>query len=309
MIDLTSFRSEHPEFCPEDRLRVPGLGPRTGTSPIEVGGWEGAYKELQAVDPWRDPPPVRKLMQEFGAEAFGHYLSFRLDPDHWGLHLQGAPIVGFAKEVLRVLSLAFLELEERVPVEKAREVAFEMAYEIVISHLSLHASLDAFAARSEVEDGKAYYAPYQQGPYLESLREMTGPDGYNWEEVLANLVSLNAFLNASRTVEFGARVDSYFRDEEKFRWNGYLMSGLLTSEMTYILRPLPASHKNFTEFLRRAGEVGPYAHMAILYHLNTEAFNAGVRRLANVLLAGKEVEEAEKALLTPVNPPVYLSVG
>ncbi|MDX1534862.1 MAG: hypothetical protein R3291_04510, partial [Thermoplasmata archaeon] len=104
------------------------------------------------------------------------------------------------------------------------------------------------------------------------------------------------------------KVDSHFNDEEKFRWNGFLMSGMLTSELTYVMRPFPASHKNFTEFLRRRGEVGPYAHMAIQYDLNTEAFHAGLRRLAQLLLGGKKVDEAEKALLAPTHPPVYLSV-
>ncbi|MFQ5552621.1 MAG: hypothetical protein ACE5EW_02760 [Thermoplasmata archaeon] len=308
MIDFPSFRDEHPEFCPEDRLRVPGLGAPSQGKIQKVNDWEEAYEAVTTGDPWDDPLVVRKRMQEFGAEAFGHYLSFRLDPDGWGLYLRGAPLVGLAKEVLRVLSLGFLELEERVPQEKAREVAFNMAYDIAFNHLSLHASVDAFAAHHEVEDGAVYYAAYQEGPYAASLKEMTGPDGYNWEEVLANVVSLRSFLNASQTVEFGGRVDSFFSDEEKFRWNGYLMSGMLTSELTYVMRPFPTSHKNFTEFLRRRGEVGPYAHMAIQYDLDTEAFHAGVRRLAALLLPEGDVAEAEKQLLTPVNPPVYLSV-
>lgn len=307
MIDFRSFRDEHPELCPQDRLRVPGLGAQPAAGTAELGGWEDAYKGLTGGDPWGDPTPVRPLMQESGAEAFGYYLSFRLDPDHWGLHVQGPPIVGFAREVVRVLGLAFPDLKERVPEEKAQEVAFSMAYDIVVNHLSLHTSLDAFAARYELEDGDPYYAAYQEGPYQDSLRDMTGPDGYNWEEVLANLVSLRSFLNASQTVEFGARVDSYFNDEEKYRWNGFLMSGMLTSELTYVMRPYPASHKNFTEFLRRRGEVGPYAQMGIQYGLNTEAFHAGLQRLAALLLQGRKVQEPEKELLTPVNPPVYLT--
>ncbi|MFQ5907870.1 MAG: hypothetical protein ACE5JE_03450 [Thermoplasmata archaeon] len=307
MIDFRSFREEHPELCPEDRLRIPGLGTQRTTEKAEVGDWEEAYKGVTRDDPWGDPPPVRKLMQASGAEAFGYYLSFRLDPENWGIYMQGPPLVGLAREVVRVLDLGFPDLKERVPEEKAREVAFSMAYDIALNHLSLHASLDAFAARYEVEDGDAYYAPYQEGPYGDSLTDMTGPDGYNWEEVLANLVSLRSFLNASQTVEFGARVDSYFNDEEKYRWNGFLMSGMLTSELTYVMRPYPASHKNFTEFLRRRGEVGPYAHMAIQYDLNTEAFHAGLQRLAALLLRGREVQEPEKGLLAPVNPPVYLT--
>ncbi|MEE8198464.1 MAG: hypothetical protein V3R48_01995 [Thermoplasmata archaeon] len=309
MIDLPSFRDEHPDLCPENRIRVPGLGGSSLEESREVKDWEDAYTGVIEAGSWDDPPPVRKRMQEAGAEAFGYYRSFRLDPEEWGLYLNGPPMVGFAKEVLRVLSMSFLELEKRVPEEKAREVAFRMAYDVTFNHLSLHASMDAFAAQQEVEDDMTYYATYQEGPYAASLKDMTGPDGYNWEEVLANVVSLRSFLNPTMTVEFGDRVESYFNDEEKFRWNGFLMSGLLTSELTYVMRPFPASHKNFTEFLRRAGEVGPYAHMAILYHLNTEAFNAGLRRLASVLLGGKEVDGAETTLLTPVNPPVHLSVG
>ncbi|MFQ6012133.1 MAG: hypothetical protein ACE5LS_00595 [Thermoplasmata archaeon] len=306
MIDFESFRSQHPELCPEDRLRIPGLGTRTDADVIEVGGWEEAYKGLGEDDPWEDPPSVRKLMQEFGAEAFGHYLSFRLSPDRWGIYLRGPPILGLAKEVLRVLSLGFTEFEEKVPPESAREVAFSMAYDVAVNHLSFHAAVDAFAARHEVEEGVAYYTPYQEGPYVASLKDLTGPDGYNWEEVLANVISLRSFLNPTLTVAFGVPADSHLTEEEKYRWNGFLMSGGLTSELTYVMRPFPASHKNFTEFLRRRGEVGPYAHMAIQYDLNTEAFHVGLRRIAALLL-GRDVEGAEKDLLDPVDAPVYLS--
>lgn len=309
MVDLQSFRDKHPELCPADRLRVPGLNQRAEAEAAEVGGWEEAYKEVMVGNPWEEPPTVRKLMEAFGAEAFGYYLSFRLDPERWGLHLRGKAIVGFAREVLRVLSLGFLELEGRVPQEVARQVAFGMAYDVAFNHLAFHAGVDAFSATQEVADDEAYYAPYQEGPYAASLAEMTGPDGYNWEEVLANVVSLRSFLNPGMTVEFGQRAEGHFTDEEKFRWNGFLMSGSLTSDLTYVMRPFPASHKNFTEFLRRRGEVGPYAHMAIQYDLDTEAFHKGLRRLAGLVLRGKEIPEAEKEILKPLNPRVFLLTG
>jgi hypothetical protein len=83
MIDFRSFRDEHPELCPQDRLRVPGLGAQPAAGTAELGGWEDAYKGLTGGDPWGDPTPVRPLMQESGAEAFGY--------PHRGLRTRGRP--------------------------------------------------------------------------------------------------------------------------------------------------------------------------------------------------------------------------
>lgn len=305
MVDPRAFREEHPSLCPED-LPVPGIDPVREGQPTETEGWSDAYERSLEAVPWDDAPNVRKLMETHGAEAFGHYRSFRTGGETWGIYLHGPSLLGLAREVRRILNLGFVEMEDHVPAEGQREVAFAMAHDIAANHLSFHATVDAFAAEHEVADSRAYYAPYLRGPYARTLKEMEGPSGYNEEEVLGNVVSLRSFLNPTVAVEIGNHIEDHLDEETQFRWNGYLMSGNLTSELTYVMRAYPESHKNFIEFLRRKGEVGPYAHMAIQYDLNQDAFHKGLARLANTLLKGKEVDEPEKALLTPANPPVYL---
>lgn len=305
MVDPASFRREHPELCPDD-LRVPGLPPTPEGKVHEVQDWHEACQGAREAVSWEEAPVVRRLMGEEGAEAFGVYRSFRIDPGRWGLYLRASPLVGLSREIQRILNLGFVEMEDHVPEATQRELAFAMAYDVATNHLAFHGGVDAFAADQEVEDDQSYYAEYLKGPYARTLKEMQGPAGYNLEEVLANVVSLRSFLNPSLAIELGSHLDPHLKDDAKFRWNGYLQSGNLTSELTYVMRAYPESHKHFVEFLRRRGEVGPYAHMAIQYDLNPEAFHKGLRRLAKAVLKGKEVPEPEKALLKPIDSPVRL---
>lgn len=307
MVAFASFREEHPAFCEAERLRVPGLGTAHRGAGRSVAGWEEAYDLLLERAPWDNPPVVRKLMEEAGAEAFGFYRTFRLDPEAWGLHFHGPALVGLAKEVLRVLTLGFIELRE-VEEDLARRLAFSMAFDAVRNHLAFHASVDAYAAEREVAAGEALYIPYLEGPYAETLvAKEEDEEGFCPEEVLANVVSLRSFLNPNMAVEMGSLVNDALDDEGQYRWNGYLMSGNLTTELTYIFRAYPPSYRPFIRYLRRRGEVGPYAHMAIQYDLDTEAFNEALRGLAGTLLRDGEAEGAETELVKPVPTEMYLT--
>ncbi len=304
-MDFAAFREEHPDLCGEGDLPAPGLDDPPGGSGEPVADWQQAHEAVDASRLWEDPPVVRRLMGEAGAEAFGFYRTFRVDPKGWGLYLRGRPLVGLAKEVLRVLTLGFIELKE-VEESLARRLAFSMAFDVVSNHLAFHAAVDMFAAEREVAAGEAYYAPYLQGPYAESLGAEEDEEAINLEEVLANVVSLRSFLNPNMAVELGGLVNEALDEEGQYRWNAYLMSGNLTTELTYIFRAYPPSYRPFIRFLRRRGEVGPYAHMAIQYDLDTEAFNEALQDLARILLGDGEVEGAEKELLKPLPLATYL---
>lgn len=306
MLDFASFKERHPQLCNEEMMRIPGLVVEERRRGEKVAGWEEAYRRMLREDPWEKPPSVRPLMQERGAEAFGYYLSFRLEPERWGVYLLGPPLLGLAKEVLRVLNLGFIDLKDNVSADQSRELAFSMAFDVASNHLSFHATVDAFAASMELERGEVSYGPYLRGPYAESLTDPGGDLGYNLEEALANVVSLRSFLNPNAAVELGSLVNESLDEDGQYRWNAYLMSGNLTTELAYIMRAYPPGYRNFTEFLRRRGEVGPYAHMAIQYDLDTTAFNDGLRRLATIIL-GDEVEDAEKELVKPVPVSTYLA--
>lgn len=305
-MDFGSFKRQYPQFSGEE-IVIPGLGTPESHRGTRVEDWEEAYELILQEDTWRKPPVARALMQERGGEAFGYYLSFRLEPETWGVYLRGPPLLGLAKEVLRVLNLGFIDLKDSVSLDRSRELAFSMAFDVASNHMSFHATVDAFAASMELERDKAYYGPYLKGPYTESLTEPEGDLGYSLEEALANVVSLRSFLNPSAAVELGSLISESLDEDGEYRWNAYLMSGNLTTELAYIMRAYPPGNRNFTKFLRRRGEVGPYAHMAIQYDLDTAAFNGALRRLAKVILGGQEVEDAEKELVKPIPAVTYLS--
>ncbi len=306
MVDFAAFRRENPQFCGEG-VRIPGIVPVDDRPGIMVTDWREAYERTVKEDPWRKPPVARPRMQEEGGEAFGYYLSFRLKPERWGVYLHGPPLVGLANEILRVLDLGFMDLRESVSEDLARELAFSMAFDIASNHLSFHAAVDAFTASRELAEERPYYALYQQGPYTESLANPEGDLGHNLEEALANVVALRSFLDPNATLELGSILSELLDEDGQYRWNAYLMSGNLTTELAYIMRVYPPGHRNFVEFLRRRGEVGPYAHMAIQYDLDTEAFNQALRRLSALILGGEPGEGVEKEIVKPVSVTSFLT--
>ncbi len=306
-MDFASFKEQRPQLCKEAEIRIPGPGAKERRRGERIVGWKEAYERTLRDDPWNNPPAIRALMQEKGAEAFGYYLSFRLAPDRWGIYLRGLPVVGLAKEILRVLNLGFLDLKEAVSLDIARELAFSMAFDVASNHLSFHATVDAFAAVRELESGDKFYGPYLEGPYTDTLDHPEGVLGYNLEEALANVVAMRSFLNPNMTVELGSLIQEALDEDGLYRWNAYLMSGSLTTELAYVMRAYPPGYRHFTEFLKRRGEVGPYAHMAIQYDLDTGAFNEALRRLGSMVLRGREVEGIEKELAKPVPVDMYLA--
>lgn len=304
MVDYGAFSQTYPQYCDPDKVRIPGLGGPPSKGGASVADWTETYAVLPEAL-WSEAPPIRPLMQERGAEAFGTYLSFRLDPDAWGVHLQGGPLVGLAREIRRVLQLGFPDVQEIADEELIRQLAFRMAYDVGLNHLAFHAAVDGFTAAHEVAEEAEYYGPYQAGPYAESL-ETAKVRHYNPEEALANVVSLRSYFNPNLTVELGDVIHEVLDDDGQYRWNAYLMSGNLTTELTYVLRAYPAAYGSFTDFFRRRGEVGPYAHMAIQYDLQTEVFNEALRTLAGTILGREAPEGIEKEMLAPVNAPIYL---
>lgn len=316
MVDHGGFRSSHPEFCNPGRLR--GLGPEPRSPPagaIGVKGWEQILPLITLPPPPPETPsfkpaprggpagPSLKDILGMGNEGLALYHSFRLDPGAWGVYLNRQGLEVLTGELQRIMIRGFPEARQASP-ERLGEMAFRLAYDYALGHAKFHAAVDDFAAEAEAGAGRELYGPYLQGPYVRTLR--SPPPNFNLEEALANVVALRTFLNPSAMIELGSSVEKSLPEDHAFRWNSYIMSGLVGAELIFLLRILPPGYRDFLPFLGKRTEVTAYAHMSIQYNLNQEEFNRGLRALASLVLGREATEGEAQGLLRVVPTPQYL---
>jgi hypothetical protein len=316
MVDREGFRQAHPEFCDPAKIRVPGLDPPRVEGGKAVEDWRRvlAALEIPPLPPERPSfkptakggsqgPTLRDVLGR-GNDGAAHYLSFRLDPGRWGVHLSRSALEVMTGEIQRVVVRGFPEARAAPP-DTLGELAFHLAYDYALGHAKFHAAVDDFAAEKELALGRELYGPYLQGPYLRSLG--AAAPNFNLEEALANVVALRIFLNPSALLELGHGVEKAINEDDAFRWNSYLMSTLVASEFIFLLRVLPPGYRDFLAFLGNRTEVTAYAHMSIQYNVDQQAFGKGLSRLAAQILAQPEAPEGEgQALLRAIQVPQYL---
>ncbi len=238
-----------------------------------------------------------------GNEGTGSYLSFRLRPEAWGVYLSKRGLEVLTGELQRLAVRGFPEART-AKLEALSEFAFHLAFDYVLGHAKFHAAVDDLAADEEVARGVPIYGPYLQGPYQRTLAHPT-PADYNMEEAMANVVALRIFLNPGGLIELGHPVEKSLHEDDSFRWNSYLMSGVLTAEFIFLLRILPPGYKDFLGYLGKRTEVTAYAHMGIQYNLNQEEFNKGLAKLSGQIFGMAGPVDGQK-LLRVVPTPLYL---
>ncbi len=315
MADREAFRAHHPHLCDPSQVRVPGLMVPKTEGGVQVKDWR---EVLGMVTPPPLPPKVQNFRPTPKAAAAGptfrdfmgqgnegavFYLSYRLRPEAWGVYISGKGLEVITGEIERLTVRGFPEARAVEP-EALGEFAFHLAFDFLLGHAKFHAAVDDVAADEELARQKPLYGPYLQGPYSRTLAQTT-PAEVNLEEALANVVGLRIFLNPGGIIELGGPVEKGLNQDDAFRWNSYLMSGVLAAEFIFLLRILPPGYKDFLAFLGKRTEVTAYAHMGIQYNLNQEEFNRGLQRLADLLTGEPGSLEAQK--FTRVVPtPLYI---
>ncbi len=317
MVDYAGFRIAHPQLCDQDRLR--NLGLEKSSPPAEafkVADWEQILSHITVppqppASPSFKPTPratgpqgpsLRDILGG-GNEGLASYNSFRLDPAAWGVYLRRRGLEVVTGELQRIMLRGFPEARE-ASAEKLAEMAFRLAYDYALGHAKFHAAVDDFAAEAEVSSGRELYGPYLQGPYAQSLR--APPPQFNLEEALANVVALRTYLNPSAMIELGSGVEKSLHEDHAFRWNSYMMSGLVAAEFIFLLRILPPGYRDFLPYLGKRTEVTAYANMSIQYNLNQEEFKDGLGRLASQVLGREATPEEAQGFLRVVPAPQYL---
>ncbi|MFA5896412.1 MAG: hypothetical protein WC985_05850, partial [Thermoplasmata archaeon] len=102
MEDLRGFASTYPQFCDRAAVRVPGHGSLPsleGARPLELTAeaLSGFHVEVP-----KDPEALPSIIKT-GPEAVAFYVSFRLEPDRWGIYIREAALRTLREEYHRIL--------------------------------------------------------------------------------------------------------------------------------------------------------------------------------------------------------------
>ena len=198
MEDLRAFASAFPRFCDRNAVRVPGRGALPsleGARPFEMGA---EHLAAFRVDAAKDPDTLPAMLRQ-GPEAVAFYVSFRLEPDRWGIYLRERGIKALQEEYHRILWRDLGKYADRDIGDVAERVEYSLVLDYLLTHARFHFLVDRTAAAWEKEGGSALYAPYQETWYVPPAKPVAQrpEDIGNLEEALANLDAFRTYINPS----------------------------------------------------------------------------------------------------------------
>ena len=308
MEELRDFAASSPQFCDPIAVRVPGLGilPNLeGARPFNLGAESlSSFRIEESKDPETLP-----AMLKLGPEAVGFYVSFRLQPERWGIYLRGRGVKALQEEYHRILWRDLGKYADRDVSAVAERVEYSLVLDYLLTHAKFHFLVDRTAARWERDSGNARYAPYQArwyGPASKPVAQQPEDVG-NLEEALANLDAFRTYLNPSYGEGVAAMVDGRLDPRNVDEWKAFFIGGRFAVEMANVFSRQPAGWKDFARFLNRKTAVGSTNYVRIQYSYSPDLLERGQKELARRLAGDGTAETGNPFKDATVDlPNVYL---
>ena len=308
MEDLRDFASSFPQFCDRSALRVPGYGrvpPLEGARPFALTAED--LEGFRVAEP-KDPDALPGMLR-LGPEAVAFYVSFRLEPDRWGIYLRSRGVKALQEEYHRILWRDLGKYADRDVSDVAERVEYSLVLDYLLTHAKFHHLVDRTAAAWEREGGAALYAPYQAkwyGPPAKPVAQQPEDIG-NLEEALANLDAFRTYINPSYGEGVAAVVDGRLDPRNVDEWKAFFIGGRFAVEMANVFSRQPAGWKDFSRFLNRKTAVGSTNYVRIQYSYSPDLLVRGQKELAKRLAGGTtpSVENPFKDANLDT-PPIFL---
>lgn len=291
MEDLRDFASSFPQFCTAGAVRVPGLG--------SVPSLEGAKpfvlsaENLTAfrVDAPKDPEALPAMLKQ-GPEAVAFYVSFRLEPDRWGVYLRSRGVKALQEEYHRILWRDLGKYADRDVTDVAERVEYSLVLDYLLTHAKFHFLVDRTAAGWEKESGSARYAPYQAAWYAPPAKPVAQQpeDIGNLEEALGNLDAFRTYINPTYGEGVASMVDGRLDPRNVDEWKAFFIGGRFAVEMANVFSRQPPGWKDFSRFLNRKTAVGSTNYVRIQYSYSPDLLERGQKELAKRIAGGAPPE-------------------
>ncbi|HII40788.1 MAG TPA: hypothetical protein HA326_06180 [Thermoplasmata archaeon] len=287
MEDLRAFASAFPRFCDRNAVRVPGRGALPsleGARPFEMGA---EHLAAFRVDAAKDPDTLPAMLKQ-GPEAVAFYVSFRLEPDRWGIYLRERGIKALQEEYHRILWRDLGKYADRDIGDVAERVEYSLVLDYLLTHARFHFLVDRTAAAWEKEGGSALYAPYQETWYVPPAKPVAQrpEDIGNLEEALANLDAFRTYINPSYGEGVALMVDGKLDPRNVDEWKAFFIGGRFAVEMANVFSRQPPGWKDFSRFLNRKTSVGSTNYVRIQYSYSPDLLERGQKELARRIAGG-----------------------
>lgn len=287
MKDFARLAHEHPELCDPAAVRVPSLGTLPRINAARPFPLTAEALESYRVTTPKDPNALPNMLRH-GPEAVSFYVSFRLDPERWGIYIREAALRTLVEEYHRIIWRDLGKYSDQDVGDIAERIEYSLVLDYLLTHNRWHFLVDRLAAEWEARSGRALYAPYQAAWYASPAKPVLQPEDIgNLEEALANLEAFRAYLNPAYADALTKIVEGRLDERNVQEWKAFFIGGRFAVEMANVFSRQPPGWKDFVKFLNRKTSVGSTNYVRIMYSYNPERLERGQKELAR-RLAGSD---------------------
>ncbi len=275
-MDLSSFRSLHPDLCDAGRLRA--LGARG----VPEGARELRPEALDTVSVAgpKDPNTLPAILKA-GPEAVAWYVSFRLDPDRWGVCLREGGLRALKEEYHRIIWRDLGKYADRPIDDVAERIEYTLVLDYLLTHSRFHYLVDVIAAEREAGDGRPRYLPYLEWRAATAQKPPATPgDIVNLEEALANLEAFKSFINPAYCDAIARLVQGRLDERNVQEWQAFFVGARWGTEIANAISRQPVGFRDFTKFLNRTTSVGSTNYVRVKYSYNPETYTNALKALS-----------------------------
>jgi len=303
VLDLARFSADHPEWCGPGANSVRGLGaPPPITGARELSLTAEALQSFEVAVP-KDPNALPNMLKR-GAEAVGWYLSFRREPERWGIYLHEPGVRALKEEYHRIIWRDLGKYADQNVDDIASRIEYSLVLDYLLTHAGFHYKVDHAAAQLELESGFPKYGPYLERSAAESARRPATPkDVVNPEEALANLEAFRIYINPTYGEAIAKLVEGRIESRNFQEWQAFFIGGRFAVEMANALTRQPPGWRDFTKFLNRKTSVGAYNYVRVQYSYNPDLRDAAMKDLSSQLAGMPPPDPSSAPNLLAVDPP------
>src|SRR2546422_3388473 len=192
-MDLAAFQAQYPTLCEAARMRTLGahepapLAREIDLSPETL--------ESFSIGSPKDPGTLPAMLKQ-GPEAVAYYVSFRTDPDRFGMYVREGGVKALQEEYHRIIWRDLGKYADKPIEDVASRIEYTLVLDYLLTHARFHYLVDAIAATREMADGKRRYLPYLEWRVATAREAPATPDDVvGPEEGPPNPQAVKNFIN------------------------------------------------------------------------------------------------------------------
>jgi hypothetical protein len=248
-----------------------------------------------------DRRSLRGRFRAEGMEALGKYVTFRLRPDDYGVHLRADALLALVDEIHQILNRYVAGHLLTMDPGFVEEFEMRRAVELALGHFDFHHITDVTTARVEIPRDEPLYFPYIRKVYLPGLAE-----GRCLEEQCANIASVEPYFNYGLVMERLRGLDAVLPADDAVAVKALFTGSRFASEMVLAMKEQPPAYSEFTAHMGRDYHVGATSHMVVDYTVEPEKWREAKGQLALQILQGRitpEPPDGEVSFWAEEHPP------